>query len=340
MSQPQPIDPRLVGRRPVRPKKRRSLVGRLIGLVILLFVLTLICVPLYAWSRIDKVDAAPAGQRPADAAGTTYLLVGSDSREGLSTEEKKKLGTGSVGGNRTDTIILLHVPESGPPALISVPRDSWVPIPGRGDAKINTAFEGSKGGPKLLTQTLENYTGLRIDHYVEIGFGGFASIIDSVGGVDVCVKKAMKDKDAHINLKPGCQELDGTTALGYVRSRKVPGLGDDFGRAERQREVIGLTASNALSWKTFVNPVRYYKIGTSGADALTVDDDMGPFDVAKFALAMRKVTTGGDGVSLGLPVANPNATRRGQSVVLLSETKVKALVKALKAGQTAGLKSS
>ncbi|GAA1530538.1 LCP family protein [Kribbella lupini] len=340
MSQPQPIDPRLVGRTPVRPKKRRSLVGRLIGLVILLFVLTLIVVPLYAWSRIDKVDAAPAGNRPADAAGTTYLLVGSDSREGLSTEEKKKLGTGSVGGNRTDTIILLHVPDSGPPALISVPRDSWVPIPGRGNGKINTAFEGSKGGPKLLTQTLENYTGLRIDHYVEIGFGGFASIIDSVGGVDVCVKKAMKDKDAHINLKPGCQELDGTTALGYVRSRKVPGLGDDFGRAERQREVIGLTASNALSWKTFVNPVRYYKIATSGADALTVDDDMGPFDVVSFALAMRKVTTGGDGVSLGMPVSNPNATRRGQSVVLLNETKVKALVKALKAGQTAGLKSS
>jgi LCP family protein required for cell wall assembly len=340
MSQPQPIDPRLVGRHPVRPKKRRNLVGRLIGLVILLFVLTLIVVPLYAWSRIDKVDAAPAGNRPADAAGTTYLLVGSDSREGLSTEEKKKLGTGSVGGNRTDTIILLHVPDSGPPALISVPRDSWVPIPGRGNGKINTAFEGSKGGPKLLTQTLENYTGLRIDHYVEIGFGGFASIIDSVGGVDVCVKKAMKDKDAHINLKPGCQELDGTTALGYVRSRKVPGLGDDFGRAERQREVIGLTASNALSWKTFVNPIRYYKIATSGADALTVDDDMGPFDVVSFALAMRKVTTGGDGVSLGMPVSNPNATRRGQSVVLLNETKVKALVKALKAGQTAGLKSS
>jgi LCP family protein required for cell wall assembly len=340
MSQPQPIDPRLVGRQPVRPKKRRSLVGRLIGLVILLFVLTLIVVPLYAWSRIDKVDAAPAGKRPADAAGTTYLLVGSDSREGLSAEEKKKLGTGTVGGNRTDTIILLHVPESGPPALISVPRDSWVPIPGRSEGKINSAFEGSKGGPKLLTQTIENYTGLRIDHYVEIGFGGFASIIDSVGGVDVCVKKAMKDKDAHINLKPGCQELDGTTALGYVRSRKVPGLGDDFGRAERQREVIGLTASNALSWKTFVNPVRYYKIGTSGADALTVDDDMGPFDVVKFALAMRKVTSGGDGVSLGLPVSNPNATRKGQSVVLLNETKVKALVKALKAGQTAGLKAS
>lgn len=340
MSQPQPIDPRLVGRKPVRPKKRRSLLGRLIGLVILLFVLTLIVVPLYAWSRIDKVDAAPTGNRPADAAGTTYLLVGSDSREGLSAEEKRKLGTGSVGGNRTDTIILLHVPESGPPALISIPRDSWVPVPGRGSAKINTAFEGSKGGPKLLTQTIENYTGLRIDHYVEIGFGGFASIIDSVGGVDVCVKKAMKDKDAHINLKPGCQELDGTTALGYVRSRKVPGLGDDFGRAERQREVIGLTASNALSWKTFVNPVRYYKIATSGADALTVDDDMGPFDVVQFALAMRKVTSGGDGVSLGLPVANPNATRKGQSVVLLNETKVKALVKALKAGQTAGLKSS
>ncbi|MEV6282672.1 LCP family protein [Kribbella sp. NPDC051770] len=337
MSQPQPIDPRLVGRKPVRPKKRRSLLGRLIGLVILLFVLTLIVVPLYAWSRIDKVDAFPTGKRAAEGPGTTYLMVGSDSREGLSAEEKKKLGTGTVGGSRTDTIILLHVPDSGPPALISVPRDSWVEVPGKGNEKINAAF--GNGNPKLLVQTLENYTGLRIDHYVEIGFGGFASIIDSVGGVNVCLDKPMKDQKAHINLPKGCQDLDGPKALGYVRSRYVDKLGD-LGRANRQREVIGLVADKAVSWQTFVNPVRYYRIGTSSADALTVDEQMGPFDLAKFALAMRKVAGGGDGVSLTMPVKNPNARRNGQSVVLLDDAKVKALVKALKAGQTAGLKSS
>jgi LCP family protein required for cell wall assembly len=337
MSQPQPIDRRLVGRPPVRPKKRRNWFGRVIGLVVLLFLLTLICVPLYAWGRIDKIDAMPAGKRPAEGPGTTYLMVGSDSREGLSTEQKKKLGTGSVGGSRTDTIILLHVPDSGPPALISVPRDSWVEVPGKGREKINAAF--GNGNPKLLIQTLEAYTGLRIDHYVEIGFGGFASIIDSVGGVNVCLPKAMKDQKAHINLPAGCQDLDGPKALGYVRSRYTDKLGD-LGRANRQREVIGLVADKAVSWQTFVNPWRYYKIGTSSADALTVDNDMGPVDLAKFALAMRKVAGGGDGVSLTLPVANSNARRNGQSVVLLDEAKVKALVKALKEGRTAGLKSS
>ncbi|ADB30309.1 cell envelope-related transcriptional attenuator [Kribbella flavida DSM 17836] len=336
MSQPQPIDRRLVGRPPVRPKKRGNWFGRILGLVVLLFLLTLVCVPLYAWGRIDKVDAAPAGKRPADAAGTTYLMVGSDSREGLSTEDKRKLGTGSVGGKRTDTIILLHVPESGPPALISVPRDSWLSVPGKGKEKVNAAY--GNGNPKLLIQTLENYTGLRIDHYVEIGFGGFASIIDSVGGVDVCLPKAMKDQKAHINLPAGCQELDGPKALGYVRSRYADRQGD-LGRANRQREVIGLVADKAVSWKTFVNPFRYYSIGTSSADALTVDEEMGPVDLAKFALAMRKVAGGGEGVSLTLPIADADARRSGQSVVLLSDSKVKALVQALKEGRTAGLKA-
>ncbi len=147
MSQQQPIDPRYAGRPPVRTK-RRNWFGRLIGLIVLLFVLMLICVPLYAWSRIDKVDAFPAGKRPAETSGTTYLMVGSDSREGLSAAEKKKLGTGSAGGQRTDSIMLMHVPESGPTVLISVPRDSYLPIPGHGKEKINAAFSFSDGGPQ------------------------------------------------------------------------------------------------------------------------------------------------------------------------------------------------
>lgn len=336
MSQPQSIDPRYAGRRPAPPRRRRNWFGRILGLVVLLFLLTLVCVPLYAWGRITKVDAAPAGERPAETPGTTYLMVGSDSRDGLTAEQRKTLGTGKgEGGRRTDTIMLLHVPESGPAALVSLPRDSYVSIPGHGRNKINAAF--SFGGPKLLTQTVENVTGLRVDHYVEVGFGGFASVIDAVGGVEACLPKAMKDQKAHINLPAGCQQLDGPKALGYVRARYSDPEGD-LGRVKRQREIIGAVADKAVGPGTILNPVRYYRLGTAGADALTVDDGMGLFDMVKFARGMKAVS-GGDGVTLTVPVAT-TALRTPHGIAVKWDTaKAKALFQALKQDRTAGLKA-
>jgi LCP family protein required for cell wall assembly len=337
MSEPQAIDPRFVSRPPTRTRRRRrSWVGRIIGLIVLLFLLMVICVPLYAWSRINKVDAMPAGARPADTPGTTYLLVGSDSRQGLSAAERKKLGTGSAAGQRTDTIMLMHVPKSGPTALISLPRDSYVPIPGHGKNKINAAFSFSDGGPKLLIQTVEGVTGLRVDHYVEIGFGGFASIIDSVGGVQMCLPKAMKDAKAHINLPKGCQQLDGTTALGYVRARYSDPLGD-LGRVQRQRQMIGAVASKAVSPATFLNPFRYYNLSTVSADALAVDKDTGPIDMAHFALGMKAVAGGSGGVTLTVPISNSSLHTTAGLAVKWDTTKALALFNALKEDRTTGL---
>ncbi len=318
-----------------KPKKRGKWIARTAGLLVLLFVLTLVCVPLYAWSKITKVDAMPSGDRPVDTPGTTFLLVGSDSREGLSDADKKRLGTGSIGGRRTDTIMLLHVPDSGgPTALISLPRDSYVPIPDHGKNKLNAAF--AFGGPKLLTRTIENVTGLRIDAYVEIGFGGFVSVIDSVGGIEMCLPKAMKDHDAHINLPAGCQELDGPKALGYVRARKSDPKGD-LGRVERQREMVGAVARKAVSPGTILNPWRYYKVATSGAEALSVDKDTGPLDLFKFARAMQKVA-GGKGVTLTVPVADTNyETKNGSSAVKWDTDRAKALFAELKQDRTTNL---
>jgi LCP family protein required for cell wall assembly len=337
MSQPQSIDPRYVSRPPVRPKKRRNWFGRIIGLIVLLFVLSLICIPLFAWGKINKVDAMPGGDRPAATAGTTYLLVGSDSREGLSRAERAKLHTGTAAGQRTDSIMLLHVPESGPTALISLPRDSYVPIPGHGKNKINAAF--AFGGPQLLIQTVEGVTGLRVDHYVEIGFGGFASIVDSVGGIKMCLPKAMKDSGAHIDLPAGCQQLDGPTALGYVRARKSDPLGD-LGRVQRQREMIGAIADKGVSPATFLNPFRFYKLSTAGAEALTIDGDMGPLTLFKFARGMKAVAAGGNGVTLTVPVSDTNLSTPNGSAVKWDNAKALALFKALKEDKTSGLKSS
>ena len=114
-------------------------------ILLLLFILWLVGVPAYAWTQIARVDAAPSGQRPADQPGKTFLLVGSDSRAGLSKAEQRRLGTGSTGGQRTDTIMLVYVPPGGKSALISVPRDSYVDIPRHSKNKINAAF--AFGGP-------------------------------------------------------------------------------------------------------------------------------------------------------------------------------------------------
>ncbi|TCC03908.1 LCP family protein [Kribbella soli] len=338
MSETQPIDPRPVN--PARrPKKRRNWFLRTVGLIVLLFVLMLIAVPLYAWSRIDKLDAMPTGERPAETPGTTYLMVGSDAREDLTRAERARLHTGGdAGPPRTDSIMLMHVPKSGPTVLISIPRDSAVNIPGtEGKQKINAAFNK---GPALLIQTIENNTGLRIDHYVEVGFGGFASVIDSVGGINMCLPKAMKDKDAHIDLPAGCQELDGVNALGYVRSRKADGK-NDFGRTERQRQMVGAVAKKAASPSTFLNPVRYYNVATKGVDALTVDKDMSLFDFVRFARGMQAIS-GSSGVALSVPTSDDNfqlCCNRGDAVKW-DTAKAKALFDALKADNTSGLKSS
>ncbi len=148
--------------------------------------------------------------------------------------------------------MILSVPPGGKPALISIPRDSYVPIPGNGKNKINAAY--AFGGPKLITQTVEQNTGLRIDGYVEVGFGGFVNVIDALGGIDLCLPKAIKDKDAHIDLPKGCQTLSGANALGYVRERHADPLGD-LGRAKRQRQMLSAMIKKAASPASVINPV-------------------------------------------------------------------------------------
>ena len=162
----------------------------------------------------------PSGDRPAAQSGTTYLLVGSDSREGLTRKQELRYGVGKGEGRRTDTIMLLHT-GSGPNLLMSIPRDSIVDIPGHGTTKINAAF--AYGGPKLLDKTIEQNTGIRVDDYVEIGFSGFVDVVDAVGGIQICPKQPMKDRRANLDIKKGCQEVDGKVALGYARSRHTSG---------------------------------------------------------------------------------------------------------------------
>jgi LCP family protein required for cell wall assembly len=261
-------------------------------------------------------------------------MVGSDSRAGLTKEEQKKLGTGHDAGQRTDTIMLLYVPPGGQPALISIPRDSYVPIPGYGSNKINAAY--SFGGAKLLTKTIEKNTGLRVDQYTEVGFAGFVDVIDAIGGIHVCLKEPIKDHDAHINLKKGCQTLVGKDALGYVRERHADPHGD-LGRVERQRQVLGAMAKKAASPATIVNPVRYWRLANSGTDSLAVGENASMFSAMKMIIALGRVSSG-NGLTLTVPVANANATTSAGSSVLWDNAKAKEMFGDIARGDTSDLK--
>jgi LCP family protein required for cell wall assembly len=319
-----------------KPPRRRHPVRNVFLILILLVLATatwLVAVPLHAWSQVQRVDDTPSGQRPATQPGTTYLLVGSDSREGLSKAERKKLGTGSSAGQRTDTMMIMYIPTSGKPALISIPRDSYVPIPGNGKNKINAAY--AFGGPKLLVKTVEQNTGLRVDAYMEIGFGGFVNIIDALGGIDMCIPKAIKDTDSHLNLKKGCQNLDGTTALGYVRMRKADPLGD-LGRVQRQRQMLAAIAKKSATPLTVFNPVRYWTLTHAVADSISVGEDTSLLETTSMALAMRKVAND-EGYTLTVPVSNPGASTPAGSAVLWDTAEAQAMFKALASGDTSGM---
>jgi LCP family protein required for cell wall assembly len=264
-----------------------------------LWLVFLVAVPIFAWQRVSNVDATPSGDRPGEQPGTTYLLVGSDSRQGLTREERERLGTGQSRGGRTDTIMLLHT-GSGPNLLMSIPRDSIVEVPGHGTTKINSAF--SFGGPELLVRTIEANTGIRVDDYVEVGFSGFVGVVDAVGGIEICPEQAMKDRRANLDIDKGCQEADGAVALGYARSRHALKQGD-IARAQHQREVVSAVGSKAASPWTVLNPVRYYRLAMAGAQSARVGEDTGMVSTARFAFAMTRVN-GANGLTCGVPISD------------------------------------
>ncbi|MFD2082088.1 cell envelope-related function transcriptional attenuator common domain-containing protein [Actinopolymorpha cephalotaxi] len=321
------------GRLLPEPKQRRRRSGfrlrRILLLLLVAWLVILIGVPILAWSRVTKVPYEPAGERPASGSGTNFLLVGSDSRQGLTAEQRNALGTGRAAGQRTDTIMILHVPSlAGSPTLVSLPRDSYVPVPGHGRNKINAAF--SIGGPKLLTETVESATGLKMDSYVEIGFGGFVGVVEGLGGVTMCLPKSIKDEKAHIDLPSGCQNLNGPNALGYVRARYFDPKGD-LGRVERQRQFLSAVVKKTASPGTLVNPVRYTRVGLSAGDALTVGEGTTVVDMARFGLAMRSLSSG-SGTTLTVPVSSTSVSTPVGSAVRWDRQRALNLFHALRDG--------
>ena len=281
-----------------------------------------------SWRSVERTDAMPTWEgRPADTAGRNYLLVGSDGRDSLTPEQRTRLGTGTTEGRRTDTIMLVHVPTFGTPTLVSIPRDSYVPIRGMGENKINASY--NVGGAPLLIDTVEQNTGLRIDGYTEIGFGGFADVVDSLGGVEICAKTDIVDEKAHLDIKAGCQTMDGVTALGFVRARYFDPRGD-LGRVERQRQFLNAISKQVVSPSTLLLPWELHDVGTAVAPALTVDEHDSMLEIAMALNAVRRASGGDNQVTV--PVSDSTLrTEHGWAVQWDSE-RSEALWKALREG--------
>jgi LCP family protein required for cell wall assembly len=198
--------------------------------------------------------------------------------------------------------MLLHTGANGP-VLVSLPRDSYLPIPGHDPNKLNAAF--AIGGPKLLVRTVEQATKIHIDHYAEIGFGGFVGMVDAVGGVHMCIKQRMKDPKAGINLAPGCHDLKGGQALGFVRSRAFARA--DLQRVENQREFLAALTHKATSPGVLLNPFRIIPFALRSTDDFAVDQDDHLYNLTGFAWAMRGLT-GGGGLTTTVPVGGTGSS--------------------------------
>lgn len=287
--------------------RRRRIVA---GIALLLAFLLAWPVGLVVWAngRIQHVDAL------SDAAGTpgrVFLLAGSDSRADGAVVDGTE-------GQRTDTIMLLTVPPGGTRTLVSLPRDTLVDIPGHGRNKLNASY--AIGGPSLLVLTVEELTGMKVDHYVEIGMGGVSSLVDAVGGVELCLDYDVDDPLSGLVWTAGCHEVDGTTALAFARMRYADPRGD-IGRGERQQQLISAVSSKAVRPSSALLPTRQVSLVRAGTDALLVDEDTGIIDLVRMARAFR-AATGPAGLRGAPPIANPDYRPGGGlgSTVLLDES--------------------
>jgi LCP family protein required for cell wall assembly len=257
----------------------------------------------YTEGKIKRVDVfGSLNHRPAkgDDEAVNYLLVGSDSREGLSRNDMARLHVGSeqsAAGRRADTMILVHISKQRDKAtLLSFPRDLYVTIPAHTSDgktvperknKLNAAF--SFGGPSLAIETIEQNTGLRIDHYLEVNFLGFTKMVDAVGGVDICTAKPLKDHESGLDLTAGPHKLDGEVGLKYVRARHLDGRAD-LGRIERQQEFLGAMMRKATSSGVLLNPVKLAKFVNAGLDSMTTDEGLSRGDMITLASKLRSLS--------------------------------------------------
>ena len=295
-----------------------------IGAVILL-IAALVLAVFGAWGWVDgKLNKADWLTTAADTPASTWLILGSDERDGSTNFG----GVDDVSGYRTDTILVLTKPKSGPSSLISIPRDSLMNVDDQ-YMKINAAAQ--LVGKKALVGEIEQLTGQKIDHVAQVKFGGLQKVVDALGGVELCYDQDVQDAYSGLNWTAGCHNADGSTALSFSRMRYADATGD-FGRNARQRQVISAIVKKASSKETLTNPKTVTTMAEAGLSALTVDGKTTPLTLVNMALAFKDAT-GSKGISGSVYWSNPDYYVDGVgSSVLLDDAKNTELFSQLAAG--------
>ncbi|AXK47215.1 LytR family transcriptional regulator [Brachybacterium saurashtrense] len=260
---------------------------------------------LWSDSRIEHVEALSDAE---GTPGTTYLIAGSDRRDG------EAVGDDGTDGARADTMMLLHKARNGNSYLISLPRDTLVDIPGYGGYKLNAAY--SFGGAPLLVETVEQFTGLTVDHYVEVGFDGVSEVVDSVGHVNLCIDQDVDDERSGLVMAEGCHDVGGEQALAFVRARYFDPTAD-IGRQARQQQFVGALMDRATSPAVLLNPAAQVRMAGAGSDALITSEGTGIVDVGRMALTARSAM--GSGSTLSIPIEDPEYRTNHSGVAILTD---------------------
>lgn len=271
----------------------------------------------------EAEDLAAAGD--VDGEPVTVLIAGVDAGNGPSISESMQAGDWEPGSHRSDTIMVAHVSADRERAhLISVPRDSWVKIPGHGMNKVNAAF--SLGGPRLYLRTMERLTGLQMDHVAMVDWNGFRDLTTAIGGVEVYIPKSVDDPSQEVSWEKGHHVLEGNAALQYVRQRHGLPAGD-LDRIKRQQNFVRAALRQTLSRGTMSNPVRVTNVLEAITDNLTVDETFTDEKIRELALSMRSLSED-DVRFLTVPTRGLDDVR-GRSVVRLDLQRTRDLFRAM-----------
>ena len=298
-----------------------------IGIALVLVIIVGVAGGYYYWHTIAGLfQRTSVNLSEASGGAMNVLLVGSDSREGL-TDPADVNRFGRPGGRRSDTIMLAQViPSQQRGVLISIPRDLWVTVRHDGrsfQGKINSAYGY---GPQAVIDTVYGLTGVPINHYVEVNFGGFRKMVDSIGGIDVCNRQSFYDTVIGFGLTTGPHHLNGLDALQYVRTRHATADGD-FGRIKRQQEFLRAVMAKIGRPAVLGNPVRVNRLATAFAQNVTVDQFFKLPDLVKLAVSLRRV---GQNQLQTYSVPSYIGSAGGQSVVFVNQTDAEPLFMALR----------
>jgi LCP family protein required for cell wall assembly len=287
-----------------------------------------------AWALTSYINGhlgrVSAGTPGTPSSGPLNILVaGLDERTGLTPRQQAVLHVGrSTGEVNTDTLMLVHVSaDHRAVRVVSLPRDSWVNIPGHGMSKINAAL--GLGGPQLMVQTVAQLTGLTINDYAEVNFLGFVKVVDALGGVNICLPYAVNDPYSGLHMSAGVHHVDGITALEFARDRhSFPA--SDLARIQDQQQLVATALSKGLSSGMLANPVRLEHFLAAASAAIKVDQG---FNVVRLADELRGISPS-DVTFTTVPLSNVSyTTPNGEPAVLWNTAAARALFNQLKTDQ-------